>query len=372
MRIINIFKNPADEMFDLTDFKINKISHHSRLLFITLLVSVIFEMCYFISDYLEVGAITPKALIPRFIIIIPYFLWVMTYRNVDFTNVKQSRACMILAYIVAHLTSICIIWANTLLPNVHFKGESFIIMQFMFLCLGLCSIDAVISTIAHLSFFIEVFVANMIQPFDNFMLICFYMISLTITIWIVCHNHNKSCIENYLNEVKLEYLSTHDAQTDVYIRSYMNNIEDVAKNSKFMSYGLLVVAIDDYSDIYNKCGHTMCDNLMTKVATLLKSQTRFTKTVHQVNDKTIDYIFRWSIDEFVIVFPEVTKEELTMISERIRSHIENDNTGILDSITISGGAVMSVGSERYDSAIKRASALLLSSMNDGKNQILIG
>ena len=101
-------------------------------------------------------------------------------------------------------------------------------------------------------------------------------------------------------------------------------------------FGVLFVDIDHFKWVNDKWGHLVGDVVLTMVARTMKNTVR-----------PMDSVCRWGGEEFVVLIPNTTPEELAHMAERLRMMVGNSwvaQNGEHLSVTVSvGGAVSCVG-----------------------------
>ncbi|MBW7917952.1 MAG: diguanylate cyclase [Anaerolineales bacterium] len=125
--------------------------------------------------------------------------------------------------------------------------------------------------------------------------------------------------------------------------------------------GMIFFDVDFFKEINDQHGHTIGDKTLVMISKSAISALRQS-----------DLFFRWGGDEFLILLPNISREDLRAIAERInifveRSFIMADNRRI--STTISTSATFAAANETLASAIKRSDALMYKSKNDGRNKV---
>ncbi len=124
---------------------------------------------------------------------------------------------------------------------------------------------------------------------------------------------NNEQYEKILNsEQEQRYSSTHDAMTDLYNRTYMNEI--LHKQTRADSCTVFMFDIDRLKFVNDNYGHAEGDKLIIDVAMILKQCFRETDTVARIGG-----------DEFVAILPETNAEDAEIIKNRIRQQIEIHN-----------------------------------------------
>ncbi len=159
---------------------------------------------------------------------------------------------------------------------------------------------------------------------------------------------------------QLRFQATHDQLTGVLNRAeIMETLRrelERAAGAKTAT-GLLMLDIDHFKNINDTYGHLTGDAVLKEVTQ------RITKAV-----RGYDSVGRYGGEEFVVVLPGCSREQIDQGAERVRSAVDNGPVLIRDSkvvVTISiGGAVIANGSisdtemlAAADSALYRAKAI---------------
>lgn len=110
--------------------------------------------------------------------------------------------------------------------------------------------------------------------------------------------------------IKTIYL---DNLTGLYNRSFFPLLLDkVLSAARFkQSVSLLMLDIDNFKWINDNHGHLIGDKVLTRVAAILRANTR-----------PGDYVVRWGGEEFAVVLPATAKESAMQIAERLREGVE--------------------------------------------------
>jgi two-component system cell cycle response regulator len=121
----------------------------------------------------------------------------------------------------------------------------------------------------------------------------------------------KKLYEKFSQKIKKSLcLSAIDSTTAVYNRSFF---EDYLKNKKhnFANSAVLMIDIDKFKFINDKCGHFFADSMLKYVSGIIKRQVR-----------SSDIIARYGGDEFIILMSDVDKSVAIHVANRIRKKIE--------------------------------------------------
>jgi two-component system cell cycle response regulator len=123
---------------------------------------------------------------------------------------------------------------------------------------------------------------------------------------------------------KLEHLSNCDHLTELYNRRYFDQkLKEEAHRATRQNYPLFLIMLDvDNFKAYNdQYGHQRGDQVLVNIADILRNCTR----------SDVDLLFRHGGDEFSIITPHITREQVTGVGERIiKSFTESvfENTGL--------------------------------------------
>nr|WP_237729153.1 GGDEF domain-containing protein [Vibrio fluvialis] len=120
-------------------------------------------------------------------------------------------------------------------------------------------------------------------------------------------------------------------------------------------YYLCILDIDHFKSVNDKYGHDIGDQVIKRVASVIKSRIRLT-----------DYAFRFGGEEFVVVIKTDSTEQAVRIFDRIREDVARFVQA--PKVTISGGVWPVI--ESVDDAIKQADRLLYMAKEGGRNTIL--
>ncbi|SKC31820.1 putative diguanylate cyclase YcdT [Photobacterium piscicola] len=149
------------------------------------------------------------------------------------------------------------------------------------------------------------------------------------------------------------FILRYDQMTHFYRRDYY---ESKLINQK--NFNLLIIDIDHFKNVNDTYGHEVGDDVIRAV----------TKRINNCIRKK-DIAIRWGGEEFILSFPDMNKEQLTIKAKNICDSISR--CPILDiNITISIGGT-STTNMHFNDAYKVADQALYHSKNNGRNQATI-
>ncbi len=172
-------------------------------------------------------------------------------------------------------------------------------------------------------------------------------------------NSLKAELERYVK--KIEQLSITDSLTKIYNRSKFESSLDY-EIERARRYGnplsLIIFDIDHFKSINDTYGHLIGDSVLTEIANLVKNNIRST-----------DIFARWGGEEFVILAPNINKEQAKILAEKIRKLIAHHRFKYVDHVTVSLGVTEFLPTDNKESFIKRADEALYLAKRKGRNRV---
>lgn len=175
-------------------------------------------------------------------------------------------------------------------------------------------------------------------------------------------------LKNILLFEHTKELSITDELTGIYNRRYFNErFERELQRSKRYHHSLSVLMLDiDHFKMYNDLnGHIKGDELLKRVAVILET-----------NLRKADIIARFGGEEFVILLPEISRNQARKVADKLRRKIEstpfeNEESQPEGKITISLGlTVYPEDSERPQKLIQYADKALYLAKSRGRNCVV--
>lgn len=167
-----------------------------------------------------------------------------------------------------------------------------------------------------------------------------------------------------LNKNKmLKIMSETDEMTGVFNRRFiMNSVEELIDSKPLVKEtAIVMIDIDYFKSINDTYGHGFGDVVIKRVCGALKDSIRIT-----------DIIGRIGGEEFLIVMPEISKEDAQVRVETFRKLISelkwNDSKL---QVTISIGTYFLNGDETLDEALDQADIGLYEAKSTGRNKVVI-
>ena len=123
----------------------------------------------------------------------------------------------------------------------------------------------------------------------------------------LAETYNKVYQENQETQKLIRHQAEHDALTELLNRGAYERILNIYETGD-RPFALILVDVDTFKSVNDTYGHAMGDEILKKVATLLKRTFR-----------SIDYVCRIGGDEFAIVMVEMTSDLKYTIEDKIKA-----------------------------------------------------
>ena len=94
-----------------------------------------------------------------------------------------------------------------------------------------------------------------------------------------------------------------------------------------------------------------------------------TADIIRFNIRKTDIFARWGGEEFILMMPETTQENAELLSEKLRSAIEQFEFDTVDKVTASFGVTTYNNDTRIEDLIKRADTAMYRAKQSGRNQV---
>ncbi len=120
-------------------------------------------------------------------------------------------------------------------------------------------------------------------------------------------------------------------------------------------FSIMILDLDHFKQLNDQHGHLFGDQVLKSVARLLGDNVRDTDTVT-----------RYGGEEFVIVMPQTDLKGASILSERLRRIIAEEQR-----VTLSGGVAMALDGDNNQTLLGRADAALYSAKAAGRNCIFV-
>ena len=341
-----------------------------QMLFIMCLTFVIY-IFYIGFDFFLLNEQERTFAVPFHISIL--FLWIYLIPSIHY-NIFRKFAMFILYLMPIYAVLGTLVFAYY--HNPVYIIEIYVILFWSFVTIGYMFFASVIvSSIMAMSSAVILYAFNVIG-FEAYMLHVFTMmvawvlgLSASYLIELYSRNNYENEIEILQMQDELKELSHRDYLTNLYNRRYFN---ELAQN--FMKIGkrddeqvsVIVLDIDKFKSINDTYGHTMGDEVIKHLASLLEKHTRGS-----------DIVSRFGGEEFAVLLPYTNKEEVAIIAEELRVIIENKDIKIANDKYINFTVSLGVDCVDFENdhdiseALDRADKALYRAKKKGRNRVEI-
>lgn len=331
-----------------------KFDYFKKLGVYIMIVSSLSSLTYWISDCQLFGRVASETFLPRFSILIVLAVCLSLMRMKNIKNNYKIRT--VLMYVVAHSIMWCTIWSIWYLPDRLHANEGFIIIQTVFIMMGLC-VPRGYSVIFHSLVILNIIISNGFNHYENFDLMLSLGIPLLIGSEAVMYYMEEMFADKYISDRQLNFLTYHDQLTNVYNRNKLydlchegTNSLDIKENSS-----VIIIDIDYFKKVNDTYGHDIGDSTLQRLTKIIN--------LHVRRD---DIVMRWGGEEFVIILPGTNTESAKAVAERIRQAVEESPDK--PSFTVSMGIASYDGGDYHD-CIKHADRALYYAKNHGRNKV---
>lgn len=173
----------------------------------------------------------------------------------------------------------------------------------------------------------------------------------------LAETYNKVYKENQETQKLIRHQAEHDSMTDLLNRGAFEQILNIYENGD-PTFALILVDVDTFKSVNDTYGHAMGDQILKKVAKLLKNAFR-----------SIDYVCRIGGDEFAVIMVEMTSKYQYTISDKI-SAINEELAKAADgtpAVSLSVGVAFADRENPGDSIFKDADKALYHIKENGRN-----
>jgi len=255
--------------------------------------------------------------------------------------------------------------------------EIYVILFWSFVTIGYMFLTSVIiSSIMAMSSAVILYVWNVIG-FEAYMLHIFTMmvawvlgLSASYIIELYSRSNYENKIEILLMQDGLKELSHRDYLTNLYNRRYFHELaEDFIRIARreHGEVSVIVLDIDRFKNINDTYGHTLGDEVIKLLASLLN-----------IHTKESDIVSRFGGEEFAVLLPATNKDDAAIIAEKLRIIIENQDVKIASDKYINFTVSLGVDCVNFENdhdiseSLDRADKVLYKAKKEGRNRVGIG
>ena len=175
----------------------------------------------------------------------------------------------------------------------------------------------------------------------------------------LAETYNKVYKENKETQMLIRHQAEHDALTGVFNRGAFEKLLKVHEKAEEQSpFALILIDVDTFKSVNDTYGHAVGDEILKKVASLLRSAFR-----------SIDFVCRIGGDEFSIIMVEMTMDLAYTIKEKIQAvneELANPKSG-LPAVSLSVGVAFTDRENPGESLFKDADKALYFVKENGRS-----
>ena len=272
---------------------------------------------------------------------------------------NSFRIMIPMSYFVAHCVRWCTIWACYFLDDLRFACVGFIIINFIFLVLGIAA-PLKWAFIGHGLLFLDISIAEPFIHYPDFAMMFLLGIPLYMGIFVFDVIIEKTYRDQMDMKLKLEDHLRHDVLTGAYNRNIISSLTDekhLFKNTADTPIAIAIYDLDKFKLINDTYGHTAGDDVLIGVTNAVRS-------ILHPNELLI----RWGGEEFVVIMKESCGNFIEH-ADAFRKAVENTKFAI-GKVTISVGVAVYDGGD-YQKTIQNADTALYEAKNNGRNQVVM-
>ena len=165
---------------------------------------------------------------------------------------------------------------------------------------------------------------------------------------------------------KYKRFAVTDALTKLHNRGWLDDAFDreIKRSERDeLPLALIMIDVDNFKNINDEYGHLAGDQVLITVAEAIRSPLR-----------PNDMVARFGGEEFAVLLPETTVRNARVIAERLREHVCNSDTEMLDSqqlppVSISLGIAGRQSGDSLDMMVAAADVAMYHAKRNGKNRV---
>lgn len=164
-------------------------------------------------------------------------------------------------------------------------------------------------------------------------------------------------------EDELHKVANIDSLTDIYNRRKLEAVfnSELARIKRYdRDLSIIFFDIDNFKLINDQLGHATGDEVLIKLASVIKN-----------NIRAIDHFGRWGGEEFVIILPETNKERAANVAYMLKDKIVSTDFNIDREVTCSFGVSQFEETDSADSLLTRADDAMYYVKRNGKNDVKV-
>ncbi len=168
-------------------------------------------------------------------------------------------------------------------------------------------------------------------------------------------------LDTYISDLirELRFLADTDSLTGFYNRRKIEEIlaKEIERSRRYGNpLSVLFIDVDNFKELNDTYGHKSGDEVLRRIAEIIKSELRRT-----------DYVGRFGGEEFMVILPETDSQSAFRVAERIRKRVEREDfkTG---KVTVSVGVTELKEGDDLNTLFNRVDRAMYLAKERGKNR----
>ena len=162
-------------------------------------------------------------------------------------------------------------------------------------------------------------------------------------------------------ELKISHQAFYDSLTGIYNRNKLNELIslELKRDQRYKrDLSIAIIDIDHFKKFNDTYGHLVGDEVLIMMSHFISK-----------NIRDMDVFARWGGEEFVILFPETSKENALVACEKLRKGVASLNHNVAGHVTVSFGLTQFINGDSENSLLKRCDEALYKAKSDGRNRV---
>ncbi|MCK5520260.1 MAG: diguanylate cyclase [Candidatus Marinimicrobia bacterium] len=171
-------------------------------------------------------------------------------------------------------------------------------------------------------------------------------------------------VQDITDKKKIEQLSITDNLTGLYNRQKLSEVlaTEIARYDRYKNdFSIILFDIDFFKRVNDTYGHLAGDDVLIRLAEILKENARET-----------DFVCRWGGEEFLIIAGGSDIDASFIFAEKLRKIIEKESFSTVGQVTISCGIGQYTAGQTEDDLVSVADKALYKAKESGRNKVVMG
>lgn len=156
-------------------------------------------------------------------------------------------------------------------------------------------------------------------------------------------------------------LAATDKLTGAFNRRFVeeNLLAELQRSERYGDlFSVILLDIDHFKKVNDRHGHIAGDKFLSEFARVVGGRLRST-----------DILGRWGGEEFLVLSPKTTIDEIALLSEMLRRVVESHEFGLPETITFSAGISTCAAGDTPETLLQRADKALYKAKRRGRNRV---